>query len=56
MEMKTLVTSALLVAALSIAGVRAQQSPAAPPAAPTAADFQRSLAQNVEITCTTRSW
>jgi len=45
MEMKTLVTSALLVAALSIAGVRAQQSPAAPPAAPTAADFQRSLAR-----------
>ena len=43
--MKTLVTSALLVAALSIAGVRAQQSPAAPPAAPTAADFQRSLAR-----------
>ena len=46
--MKKLATSALLVAALSIAGVRAQQAPApAAPAAPTVADYQRSL---------TRSW
>jgi len=44
--MKTLATSALLVAALSIAGIRAQQAPAAPPAAPTAADFQRALARS----------
>ena len=45
--MKKLATSALLVAALSIAAVDAQQAPAAPPAAPTVADFQTSL---------TRSW
>ena len=41
--MKKLATSALLVAALSIAGVRAQQAPAAPAAAPTVADYENSL-------------
>ena len=41
--MKKLATSALLVAALSITGVRAQQAPAAPAGPPTAADYETSI-------------
>ena len=44
--MKKLATSALLVAALSIAGVHAQQAPAAPAGPPTAADFQTAIARS----------
>ena len=41
--MKKLATSALLVAALSITGVHAQQAPAAPAGPPTAADYDASI-------------